>query len=382
MPFKRQTLTELREQNRAFMQSELQEVGALLRFSNLRVIADVDAGMAHLHYGYLDYIAQQSNPFTATDEWLSAWAALKKIYRKPATAAQCPQYRIKGESNRILPAGSILNRADGYQYATDTDIITGEDGTAIVSITAILPDVTEDVTGGGALSNAAAGTHLNLDNNVAGLDTAGTMVSAATGGADIEEVEQFRARMLLAYQSPPQGGSDTDYEGWALAVAGVTRAWVKRRILGAGSVGIYIMCDGTDTSNNGFPVGTDGLSSLEEWGAVKATGDQLRVADHIYPLQTDTAVVYVCSPIKKIVNFNIKGISNVSSATASQIENAIKNLFFNEGTPTGGGKIYLSDINKVIGNIDDTRGYLLVTPSSDIELAVGELPVLGTVDFS
>ncbi|EJB9162255.1 DUF4376 domain-containing protein [Salmonella enterica] len=27
----------------------------------------MDAGMAHLHYGYLDYMALQSNPFTATD---------------------------------------------------------------------------------------------------------------------------------------------------------------------------------------------------------------------------------------------------------------------------------------------------------------------------
>lgn len=73
MPFKRKTLTELREQNRVFLQTELKSVGSLLRFSNLSVIADVDAGMAHLHNAYLDYIALQATPFTATDEWLAAW---------------------------------------------------------------------------------------------------------------------------------------------------------------------------------------------------------------------------------------------------------------------------------------------------------------------
>ncbi|MEI7000453.1 baseplate J/gp47 family protein, partial [Klebsiella pneumoniae] len=90
----------------------------------------------------------------------------------------------------------------------------------------------------------------------------------------------FRSRGLLAYQNPLQGGSDADYKKWALAVSGVTRAWVKRRIMGAGTVGVYIMCDGSDTTNNGFPVGTDGVSQLEEWGAIKATGDQGRVADY------------------------------------------------------------------------------------------------------
>lgn len=72
MPFKRKTLSELREENRQFMQAELESVGALLRFGNLKVLADMDAGMAHLHYAYLDYIALQTNPFTATGNTLPA----------------------------------------------------------------------------------------------------------------------------------------------------------------------------------------------------------------------------------------------------------------------------------------------------------------------
>ena len=44
MPFKRKTLSELRQENRQFMQAELESVGALLRFGNLKVLADMDAG--------------------------------------------------------------------------------------------------------------------------------------------------------------------------------------------------------------------------------------------------------------------------------------------------------------------------------------------------
>ncbi|MGR8802107.1 hypothetical protein ACPZ8I_30855, partial [Klebsiella variicola subsp. variicola] len=42
---------------------------------NLKVLADMDAGMAHLHYAYLDYIGRQCTPFTSTDEWLAGWMA-------------------------------------------------------------------------------------------------------------------------------------------------------------------------------------------------------------------------------------------------------------------------------------------------------------------
>ncbi|VUC83302.1 Uncharacterized homolog of phage Mu protein gp47 [Raoultella terrigena] len=382
MPFKRKTLSELREENRQFMQAELKNVGALLRFGNLKVLADMDAGMAHLHYAYLDYIALQTNPFTATDEWLAGWMALKQTYRKAATAARSPAVKSTGTAGATLPAGTVLNRADGYQYVTDSELVisAGKSGTA--SVTAILPDISDDVSGGGSAGNADAGTLLTLDANVPGIDNTLTLIEPATGGADIEKEEDFRQRGLQAYQNPPQGGSDADYKKWALEIPGVTRAWVKRRGMGVGTVVIYIMCDGNDATNNGFPVGTDGVSVLDDWGAIKATGDQGRVADYIYPLQADTAIIYVCSPIKKIVPFTISGIPDASSDTVQAIKEAINLLFFDNGTPDGSGKIYLSDINGALSQVAGTTGYVLESPAQNIILETGELPLLGEVDFT
>lgn len=379
MPFKRKTLTELRDENRNFLQAELKNVGALLRFANLKVVADMDAGMAHLHYGYLDYMALQSNPFTATGEYLAGWMALKRVYRKPASAAKSKNVKAVGTANRIIPAGTILNRGDGYQYTVATEIKIQDSGEGHGGITAVLPDVTDDVTGGGANGNADAGTVLTLDINIAGVEAQLTLIEEATGGADIEDEEAFRSRGLLSWQEPPQGGSDTDYKKWALEVSGVTRAWVKRRLNGAGTVGVYIMCDGN--LNDGFPVGTDGISQLEEWGAVKASGDQLSVADHIYPLQTDTAIIFVCSPIRKTINFEIAGIKDADSTVVSSIKEALTSLFFDESNPDGSGKIDLSDINKSISNVDGTKGYILNIPSSNITFKIGEIPVLGEVKF-
>ncbi|HFZ2331050.1 TPA: baseplate J/gp47 family protein [Citrobacter freundii] len=379
MPFKRKTLSELRDENRNFLQAELKNVGALLRFANLKVVADMDAGMAHLHYGYLDYMALQSNPFTATGEYLAGWMALKRVYRKPASAAKSKNVKAVGTANRIIPAGTILNRGDGYQYTVATEIKIQDSGEGYGGITAVLPDVTDDVTGGGANGNADAGTVLTLDINIAGVEAQLTLIEEATGGADIEDEEAFRSRGLLSWQEPPQGGSDTDYKKWALEVSGVTRAWVKRRLNGAGTVGVYIMCDGN--LNDGFPVGTDGISQFEVWGAVKASGDQLTVADHIYPLQTDVAIIFVCSPIRKTINFEIAGIKDADSNTVSNIKAALTSLFFDESNPDGTGKIDLSDINKSISNVDGTKGYILNSPSSNITFNIGEIPVLGEVEF-
>lgn len=382
MPFKRKTLSELRTENQQFMQAELERVGALLRYGNLKVLADMDAGMAHLHYAYMDYIALQTNPFTATDEWLAGWMALKQTYRKAATAAKSPAVKATGTAGVDLPAGTVLNRADGYQYVTDSKLSISAEKSGTTSITAVLPDISDDVTGGGNKGNADAGTLLTLDANIPGIDNTLMLIEPATGGADIETQEDFRQRGLLAFQNPPQGGSDTDYRGWALSVSGVTRAWIRRRGMGPGTVVIYIMCDGEDKTNHGFPVGTDGISSLDGWGAVKATGDQGRVADYIYLLSPVTSLNYVCSPVPGVIDFEISGISSASSATTTAIAEAIDSVFFENGNPLGTGKIYLSDINRAIGDVAGTGGFILVSPTTNIEPGVGQLPVRGEVSYT
>ncbi|MCD3114262.1 phage baseplate protein, partial [Salmonella enterica subsp. enterica serovar Enteritidis] len=46
-----------------------------------------------------------------------------------------------------------------------------------------------------------------------------------TGGADTEEPETWRARVMERYYWIPQGGADPDYVIWAKEIAGITRAW-------------------------------------------------------------------------------------------------------------------------------------------------------------
>ncbi|MEC5321136.1 baseplate J/gp47 family protein [Brenneria populi subsp. brevivirga] len=381
MPYNRPTLTELRERNQAFFETALGDVGALLRFSNMRIMAHADAGMAWLHYGYLDWIAKQAVPSTATDEYLAAWGALKSIYRKSATAANCAAATFTGNSGATVDANALLNRSDGYQYILDESITIGNNGTATGSITAVLLDASENSTGGGDDGNADSGTTLSLDSAWEGVDSTVTMIDAAAGGVDIEDEDSFRSRVLQAYQSTPQGGSNSDYVKWALAVSGVTRAWPYPRLFGAGTVGVYIMCDGETTDNSGLPDGTDGVATDEDYAMDKATGMQLTVADYIYPLRPVTALVYICAPIQESVDIVIDGISDADSDTVQKIYDAIDSVMYDSADPTD-GILYLSDLVIAISDVSGTDGFLITSPSANIRFGTGKIPVRGTVLFT
>ena len=143
------------------------------------------------------------------------------------------------------------------------------------------------------------------------------------------------------------------------------------------------MCDGDDQTNHGFPVGSDGISQYEEWGYyAKATGDQLRVADAIYPKQTVTALVYIASPIAKVIDFTITGIIHQEENVTEEVSAAINEVFFTRGDPTGEGIITLSSINAAIAAIPGTDGFLIESPTQNIPLAIGELPQLGRVTIT
>src|SRR4029450_13555757 len=87
MPFDRPTLPELRDRIRRLLNARLPGGDALLRQSNLRVIADVLAGLSTLHYGYQEWLSRQLFPDTAETAFLERWASIWGLTRRPATAA-------------------------------------------------------------------------------------------------------------------------------------------------------------------------------------------------------------------------------------------------------------------------------------------------------
>lgn len=376
MPFSRPSLSDLRAQVAQDLAAALPGTDPLLAFSNLGVLMQVSAGMAHLHFGYLDWIASQSQPFTCSGEYLEAWAALKGVIRIPAARAT-GTVTFNGTNGTVLSSGQALVRGDGQKYTTTTG------GTVSGGVVTVSAQADADPAGlSGAAGNCAVGSQLSLASAVAGIGATGAAATAFTGGADLETDDSLRSRMLLAYQAPPHGGDADDYVTWARQVAGVTRAWCVPHGYGAGTVIIYFMMDVTEAAYGGFPQGTNGCAAAETRDIV-ATGDQLAVANYILPLQPVTALVYARAPAQNTVNFTISGLSAASTDTKNAVAAAISATFATYGTIAAGSTtVALSLIESAIAAVPLTTGFVVTTPSGNITSAAGSLPVLGTITWT
>lgn len=367
MPFVRPTLTALQGTVASDIAANLNGADALLRFSNLGIAGRAQAGLANMHYGYLDWIAKQAVPFTCTDEFLEGWAAMKGVFRLPAKSA-AGMATFSGAVNTPIPLGAGVARGDGTAFTTTAAAVVGVGGTVAVPVAAVA-----DPAGlTGAFGNTPLGVVMTLAQSIAGVQSNGIVTAEIKGGSDLETNDSLRSRMLAAYQQPPQGGAKSDYETWAKQAPGVTRAWCTANGFGPGTVVVYAMFDVTQAANGGFPQGTDGVAGAEPRGIV-ATGDQLGVANYLFGLQAAIGLVYVVSPIRHPVNLTVTGLPSGLQAAAAT---AIQGVLQAQGAP--GGTLPFGSIWSAIANVA-AGNYFTVSPLTDIVCATGELPVLGNL---
>jgi uncharacterized phage protein gp47/JayE len=387
MPFQRKTLSTLISEIASDIASALQGADALLRFTVLKVVGKVQAAMDNAQFGYLDWIAKQAVPFTAEDEYLQGWAALKNVILKEPTAAALQVAFPDSSPTTVLDVGWSVIRGDGATYTTNAVATVDGTGVLSVAVTATAP---------GSAGNTDDGTVMRQGTAVAGIQSTGSVVSTISSGSDVESNDELRTRMLGAYQKPPQGGDRDDYEEWALDVPGVTRAWVAPNNFGPGTVVIFTMFDNAESSHGGFPQGTNGVSQFDEGPGglprdTVATGDQLVVADGIIDKQPVTALVYSCTAVANALTLTISGLTLASAATRADISSAIADVFFRNGDPRA-GTINRSDITDAIGSIAGTAGYVItlvqgvvggVTTAytGNITSGFGQLPVLAGVNY-
>jgi uncharacterized phage protein gp47/JayE len=364
MPFARPTLTGLRNQAvQDITTSGVPGLDGLLRNSVLRVLAWVMSGLAYSVYGYLDWIARQSVPFTSTDEFLYAWAALVGIYSKDSTPAS-GLAQFTGTAGLVLPSGAALTRQDGTPYTSTADATVDATGVLVVPLIAAV---------NGAATNCDAGVAMAIASPVAGINSGGVTISPLTGGADQESDTDLRTRMLFRYAQPPQGGAASDYIEWALEVPGVTRAWIQAS---GGQVQVYPMLDVANAAHGGFPQGTDGCAAAESRGPT-ASGDQLTVAEHIWPVQPVTALVFVAAPVPLPVNVTIANLDPSTVEMEAEILASLQAAFLTIGEVAG--TIYPSQLYAAISGTPGVNRFDMTIPAAPITAPAGALPTMGTL---
>jgi uncharacterized phage protein gp47/JayE len=358
MPFARPTLAELFDRIKGDMRGRLEIDGPLLRRALADVLSAVWAGAVHMLHGYLEWLSRQIFGDTAEREQLLRMAGMYGITPTAATYAT-GNVTATGTNGSVIPADTILRLDAATSYRVTTgQTISG--GTATLPVEAVLA---------GEDANIPEDTELSFESPIAGVTaTAEVATGGITGGVDEEGTEEVRDRFLLRLREPPEGGADQDYEAWALAVAGVTRAWTYPHELGLGTVVVRFMTDDPDTGEAGFP----------DAGAV---ADVQAALEEQRPI---TAEVTAEAPTELAVAFTIAldpDTADIRTAVTAELED----LLSREGEPgdgAGRGTILLSKIRTAIGVAEGVEDYTMTVPSADVVPAVGELPVLGVVTWA
>lgn len=352
MPFTRPALDALRQQARAAFEARLPGADAGLRFSAINILADVVAASAHLQHGHLDWIARQVIPDTAEGEYLTRWATIFGLARKPAAQAD-GSVTLTGISGTTLPAGRALTRADGTAYVTLADATIGGGGSVAVAVRAVE---------GGAAGNAEAGARLTLTLAVVGIEGSATVAAGGlTGGAAEESDAELRARLLLRIRQPPQGGAERDYIAWALELPGVTRAWAAARRRGAGTVDVFFTFDGR-------------TNIIPEVGDV---ADMQALLDLRRPV---TADVLAIAPTPAPLAITITGLSPSTAEIRAAIQVELAEQIRRDAAP--GGTIFRSRLIEAVSRAAGEVSHTMTLPSGNVTHASNAIATLGVVSFA
>lgn len=351
MAFNRPTLETLIKRNQADIESNLPGTDAKLRRTNLGVLAKIISACTHGLYGYLAYIAEQILPDTAEKTYLDRHASLWLTVPRKAASYALGQVVFTGTNDTLIPAGSLLIRADGLEYELDADATIAA-GQAIASVTSVTA---------GQTSNADAASMLTMASPIAGISSNVTVhTTALTGGADEESDTDLRARIIARIQQPPHGGADFDYIAWALEVSGVTRAWVYPQELGLGTVTVRFVRD-NDAS------------------LIPDAAEVLAVYDYIEARRPITAVLNVVAPVAVPLNFTIAAMPSNTTVKAA-IEAELKDLIQRESKPNG--TIYLSHIREAISLAAGENNYVMTVPNADVTMTVGNMTTFGAITWA
>jgi uncharacterized phage protein gp47/JayE len=326
----------------------------------LRVVSDAMAGLAHHVLRYVDWLSLQLIPDTAEHEWLDRHGDIWLVNadgttgRKTATYAH-GEVTFTGDDSVPVPSGTRISGADLIQYQT-TEAIVLEAGNVPTPapVRAIDP---------GADGNRAEGDSLSVVSSVPGVDDSVTVVSL-TGGTDEETDQDLRLRVLLRIREPPMGGSATDYERWALAVPGVTRAWCAPLEMGIGTVTVRFLMDVLRADDDGWPTAAD----CEMVAAYIDTVRPVAVKD-----------IFVLAPLKQTIDVHIAHLVPDTTDVRAGIEASLDDMLFNLAKP--GQTIFAAWKSYAIMSTPGVVSFDLTDNADDVMQSAGHMAVLGDIVY-
>lgn len=269
-----------------------------------------------------------------------------------------------------------------FTYAVTGTPVTPATGT--ISETSDFASINVQAITTGPGTNMQAGAILNV--NLPNVETqAYVQFGALAGGADLELDPAYRDRIIESRSNISGVFTEDQIKIAARRVSGNTRVFVKRPVtaLGSGTQGTpgYSPAAGQvvviilrDNDANIIPT----QSILDQTKQVIITEGKL-------PAHTREADVFVLAPVAQVVNFTFSALNPSTETMKSSIRNQLTAFFQDQVT-------FEEDITEAsyLGAIQNTRdtvtgdrllSFSLSSPSGDIVVSDGNIPILGTVVF-
>lgn len=372
MAFPLRSIDQISRAIRGDLRRELPGTDATIWPNTLAVFSKVVAMAHHLIELRAKWIYEQIFATTATVRHLERHAFEYGLARKPASRA-AGFIETVGAANTIYPAG-ISYLAGGLRYIVSSDARSDDAGTVFFLVHCETAGLAGNRAGGAVMTliDPALQPTLAATATVVEADEGGGVSSGETpmaggigGGADVESDDALRARVLDRKRRPPQGGAESDYEQFALAVPGVVKAWARSFAYGPGTVGVWFLFEGRE---NLIPTDADVL-------AVQTEIDYRRLI---------RLRALALAPIPYPVNIRIQGLSNDTTAVRAAIASSLAQMFRDRvevGVATAPFTLSRSWISEAIAQAIGEDRHYLSQPVGDIILNDGRMPVLGTITY-
>lgn len=353
---------------RAF-NANLPGADAALARNNLKPTAKIIAGARFELERFAAWVADQRFVLTADADQLDRHGAEMKppVPRKGATAAKGP-VTVTATTAITLATGSTLTRSDGAVFTVDAGIVLAGAGIATVQVTAALA---------GAAGASDADVVLTIASGLTGAATFAVAAHGLGGAADPEDDGAYRARLLFAKAFPDHAGAPADWLRYALAVPGVTRAFIEPLGHGRGTVVIYPFFD--LTRPNGIPLESDRQAvrlALREAGAGAAL-PVVRIPEAVPIAMTFSGLSPNTPEVQAAVAAEIATTFFRNSRVAGLSEPHPSMPFL--ATPQVFSRSWLW---QAAANASGEQRHVLVTPTTDTTLTPGQTAVPGVITFA
>lgn len=372
----------------------------LMPKSFARVLAKVLAGVFVLVYKYAGFSLLQQFVKSATIERtvingknvrpLIEWGRLIGVGDPtPATNAELTiQITVESQTGTLQSNTQLINTSTGVTYIT-LATINLDAPTKTVNVKAVGDQSGGD--GSGSIGNLDIGETLSFANPLANVARDATVTAQVVTGADAEDPEVYRQRVLDRFQKRPQGGAYADYEQWGESEAGIVNVYPYTSLNCDGQIDVYV--EATEASS-GSP---DGIPTAAQLQAVK---DAIELDDNgLATRRPANAFVNTFAITRTSFDVIINGLSVDNTAQVQADIEASLETYFLQREPyilglTVGGRKDLITATGVSGVVEDIvsaasgvfTSLILEQGGSPVQavygLGSGEKAKLGTVSYN